>query len=72
MCRDFHSSENVLPCIAIQTGAFNDAELADGVPQLSISLIGCDSPNSSTERSGSKMAPTRKMLPKSHGLWGLP
>ena len=32
--------DNVFPCIAIQTGAFNDVELADGVPKLSVSLIG--------------------------------
>ena len=31
---------NVFPCIAIQTGTFNDAELADGAPRLPISLIG--------------------------------
>ena len=31
---------NVFPCIAIQTGTFNDAELVDGVPKLSVSLIG--------------------------------
>ena len=32
--------KNVFPCIAIRTGTFNDAELADGVPKLNTSLIG--------------------------------
>ena len=31
---------NVFPCIALQTGTFNNAELENGVPRLPISLIG--------------------------------
>ena len=31
---------NVFPCIAIQTGAFNNAELENGAPRLPSSLIG--------------------------------
>ena len=31
---------NVIFCVAIQTGAFNDAELVNGAPRLPISLIG--------------------------------
>ena len=38
--RNLPEVSNAFLCIAIQTGTFNDAELVDGVPRLSSSLIG--------------------------------
>ena len=38
--RNTPTERNVVFCILIQNGAFNHAELVDGVPELSISLIG--------------------------------
>ena len=38
--RDFPRVSDAFLCIAIQTGTFNDAELVDGTPKLSSSLIG--------------------------------
>ena len=38
--RNIPTDRNVVACLAIQTGAFNHAELVDGVPRLPASLIG--------------------------------
>lgn len=38
--RNIPTVSDALLCLAIQTGTFNDAELVDGAPKLSISLIG--------------------------------
>ena len=38
--RGLPSSQDVFPCIAIRTGAFNDADLADDVPREPQSLVG--------------------------------
>ena len=38
--QNLQPAHNVFPCIAIQTGKFNKAELENGAPRLPISLIG--------------------------------
>ena len=38
--RDLPNVSKVFPCIAVQTGTFNDAELDDGAPRRPSSLIG--------------------------------